>query len=243
MVLVYHITNIMFFDFHSTSRKVGIYILNALFPIRCIECNCLGYRDDEYICKDCFHLLLSQFRLKPELDLGPDFNLAISLYPYNQPIILKAIKSMKFKYVWGLANILGDLLSIYIKGRYPGLIDDSPILIPVPLHASRLRQRGFNQSELLANCIAKHLCLNAGSFLVRIKNTSPQSEIHDYDKRDANVKDSFILKPAHANRIRGKKVLLVDDVVTSGATLKECAKVLKSEGASEINAITVATGG
>ena len=111
------------------------------------------------------------------------------------------------------------------------------VLLPVPLHPRRLNWRGFNQAELLAQKISQRFSTIIDQSLLRIKNTKPQADL-DRESRKTNIAGAFAL----AKEIAGKKFLLVDDVATTGATLSEIAKLLKSAHASEVWAITVAHG-
>ncbi len=113
-------------------------------------------------------------------------------------------------------------------------------VIPVPLHQKRLRQREFNQSALLAKYLAKSLgiamMLNC---LVKVRDTTPQVGLRSQDRRK-NIKHVFDLKQREL--IEGKNIMLVDDVVTTGATVRECSRVLKKAGARNIYVITLAHG-
>ena len=111
-------------------------------------------------------------------------------------------------------------------------------LIPVPLHRTRLRSRGFNQSALLARCISKHHGIAvAHQLLYRTRNTCPQRSRPDPLRR-RNMKRAFIASSPEA--IIGRNIVLIDDVMTTGTTLLECSKVLRAHGARRVGAWTVA---
>ena len=112
------------------------------------------------------------------------------------------------------------------------------LIIPVPLHRSRLRQRGFNQAVLIGRILARQLSLPMQlDVLARIRPTEPQIEL-SAEKRRINVKGAFsVIRP---DCIAGKRVLLLDDVMTTGSTLDECAKELKKAGADMVIAVTTA---
>mgnify|MGYP002878263791 CR=1 FL=1 len=111
-------------------------------------------------------------------------------------------------------------------------------LIPVPLHWTRLRSRGFNQSALLARCISKrHGIAVAYQLLHRTRNTCPQRNLPESSRR-SNIKRAFTASCPEA--IIGRNILLVDDVMTTGTTLLECSKVLRAHGARRVGAWTVA---
>ena len=112
------------------------------------------------------------------------------------------------------------------------------VIIPVPLHYTRLFKRKYNQSALLAHELSKLSNLPVDySSLKRTKKTLPQS-LCNGSKRKSNVRDAFDV--IHQQNVKGKRIVLVDDVYTTGATLRECAKVLKKAGAKSIDALTVA---
>jgi len=113
------------------------------------------------------------------------------------------------------------------------------LIMPVPLHKKRLRWRGFNQSELLAKGIKKYFNLDLRlDELIRTKHKKPQTKLSGR-KRKENVKGCFFWK---GDWLDGKNIILVDDVITTGSTLNECAKVLKENGAGEVWGLVVARG-
>ena len=119
-------------------------------------------------------------------------------------------------------------------------LEKTDLVIPVPLHRWRLLKRRYNQAALLAWGLAKasgRPC--TADALLRVRSTPPQGHRRAKD-RAANVKRAFALHPRHASALTGKSVLLVDDVFTTGATLRECAKTLLEAGAREVHVLTVA---
>jgi len=120
----------------------------------------------------------------------------------------------------------------------PGLWEGAEFLVPVPLHPSRRRERGFNQARLLARDLAalRGLEVLAGS-LVKTRNAPAQAGLRAAD-RERNVRSAYAVR--RATRVAGRTLILVDDVTTTGATVRECARVLKGAGAREVRAITLA---
>ena len=119
-------------------------------------------------------------------------------------------------------------------------LNESPVdmIIPVPLHPKRLRWRGFNQSVLLARQISRIYDVPVDPFvLYRGKETPPQTQLTE-DERQKNVRGAFSLNPRKP--VEGNRLLLVDDVYTSGATVNECSRSLKRGGAKEVYVITLA---
>lgn len=119
-------------------------------------------------------------------------------------------------------------------------------IIPVPLHSRRLRWREFNQSEKLANFISENLTPSFplsvySDFLIRKRYTTAQMKIKNYSLRKENIKNAFVAnKNQDLSVIKNKRILLVDDIATTGATLFECAKILKKNGAKEVFGVVIA---
>ena len=111
------------------------------------------------------------------------------------------------------------------------------VMVPVPLHSARQRERGFNQANLLANLLSKHTSIPCRHLLKRIRYTTTQTAL-DRSERMENLHDAFRLRK-NAD-VRGLRVLLIDDVLTTGSTLSECARVLKGAGAISVHAATAA---
>jgi ComF family protein len=116
------------------------------------------------------------------------------------------------------------------------LVQEADLLAPVPLHPSRLKQRGFNQAQLLAQAFPEAPLER--ELLARQRHTPPQTSLRTSKERRDNVKGAFTVP--RPELVEGKSVLLIDDVFTTGATVKECAKVLRRAGAREVNILTVA---
>ncbi len=131
-----------------------------------------------------------------------------------------------------LALLAAEGLTEFVMSRAPDLI------APVPLHVRRLRSRGFNQAVLLGELLARRWRLPlARRALVRIRWTEPQINLAAHERRD-NVKGAFCVRDPAV--VAGKRVLLLDDVLTTGSTAEECSRVLKLAGAAEVTVITVA---
>ncbi|MBU6475165.1 MAG: ComF family protein [Alphaproteobacteria bacterium] len=169
------------------------------------------------------------------MEREPVFDAARAAVVYND-ISRKMI--LAFKYGDRLHAVKTFAPWMLRAGR--GLIDRADCIIPVPLHNRRLRERRFNQSALLAREIASRSGrVFVPDMLLRTRHTVPQQGLN-YKERGQNVKGAFALGKKHLTRIAGKNILLVDDVYTSGATLNECARVLKNADAASVGVLTVA---
>jgi ComF family protein len=154
--------------------------------------------------------------------------------PY-EGMLKMAIHGFKYRNQSTLASPLGELLSLY--GGNTLNIKEYGLIIPVPLHFSRLRQRGFNQSLMLARKIGEMWNIKVSAeILIKLKHTTPQTML-SYKQRQKNVRGVFACR---VNKAAGKKVLLIDDVYTSGSTVDECARVLKKNGSVKVDVLTLA---
>lgn len=145
-----------------------------------------------------------------------------------QGITKTLILKVKYKSVFDVSKTLIDL---FIQQHF--FFPFSPDLVTyIPLHPSREKERGFNQSLLLAKLLAENYGWPLARILTRIKNNRPQMSINNFQLRKKNIKGVFSIKPAVL--INGKNVLIVDDVATTGATIFEATKVLKRNGAKTV---------
>lgn len=180
------------------------------------------HHSPEFLCGEC--------RISP-----PFFDQALAA-TYYEGVMKEAILQFKFHY----KTKLGKPLAQWLISRIPGNIDIQKyqVILPVPLHKTRQKQRGYNQSAILAKHLAQyyHLTLSLRN-LIRIRPTDAQSQIKDRKERQENVRNAFRLRFPGA--IRDQNLILVDDVLTTGATVNECAKTLKQAGAASILVLTL----
>ena len=233
-------------------RKI---ILDLLFPINCLECN----QEGKFICSSCFEKIPVNEK-EVEFNKDSDLDKLIIASDYSYTLVKQAIHRYKYDFVKELANPLGQLM---VKKLNQENIKNS-ILIPIPLHPKRLRWRGFNQAELLAQVISKELNIPViNNLLIRTKHTQPQAKIENAQQRQQNIKQAFGLNPQevwhnqvgtfetkvpldrpdlYLNNLSNKTLILIDDISTTGATLKECTKILKSLKPKEIFGLVIAKG-
>ncbi|KKQ08900.1 hypothetical protein A3E66_04725 [Candidatus Daviesbacteria bacterium RIFCSPHIGHO2_12_FULL_37_16] len=230
------------------------FLLDFLYPKKCVNCKKVG----EYLCSNC-QLDLKQGDLVcptcERLSIGGITHPVCrrkyaldglwSLGIYQNPLRI-SIQKLKYKWVTALAESLINITLEYWAKNPPILLDyikkdrgNSWTIVPVPLHWTRKNWRGFNQSELLAKLLSKKLGLNHQDALIRTKKTKPQVKLKSYDRR-MNIKNAFSLSPSMNNELITNNILLIDDVWTTGATLKECTYVLKKGGAKTVWALTLA---
>ena len=151
----------------------------------------------------------------------------------------EASRDILLRFKHGDRTDLAPLLSRWVERAGADILGEADALIPVPLHARRLRERRYNQAAEIARPLARRLKrVYLPDALVRRKSTVPQSK--DADARWANVRHAFAVTPAGAKRIAGKAVVLIDDVFTTGATLRACAEALLEAGARRVDCVAVA---
>jgi len=167
-------------------------------------------------------------------------NNCFSLYKYREnsdiQIIIHHIKYNGFK---NLGIYIGELIAKELTEANTDL-QNYDLIIPIPLHKSKLRERGYNQSDYISKGINKHLKINFNNYsFIRKKNTKSQTKL-TIEERYKNMKDAFMVIPDYRKLIKDKKIILVDDVITTGATISEACKTLYKAHASEIFIISAA---
>lgn len=177
----------------------------------------------------------SDHRCGPCLSNPPHFDTARAHFLYEGPI-RELIHTFKYNQKTHLRNPLALLT---LQGMSNFLTSqNSHLIIPVPLHRSRLQQRGFNQAVLLGRAISHYLSLPLlPDALVRTRPTEPQIDLSAAERR-VNVKGAFTV--SRPDQVAGKRILLLDDVMTTGSTMDECAKELKKAGADTVISVTIA---
>jgi ComF family protein len=148
--------------------------------------------------------------------------------------IRHAVHDLKYRSIKSIADSLANLMDNYLQdNKVPG-----DFLVAVPLHSKRLKERGYNQSSLLAKRLGKITAMTVlEGCLIRVKDSLPQARTKTVDQRKRNVEKAFTC----TNRdVQGKSLILIDDVCTSGATLEACAAALKAVGAASVWGFTLA---
>lgn len=161
---------------------------------------------------------------------------------WENELLRRLIYEYKYRFISELKKELSQILINYLKENFKNLTNDNTVISFVPLHKQRIIWRGFNQAELLAEQASRHLGLPFLPLLERTRNTSPQAEIKKQEERRKNIQKSFIISPSLKEAIKDKTIILIDDVCTTGATLEECARVLKPLKPKEILGFVLARG-
>lgn len=230
-----------FLSISDISRIAGM-ALDVVFPMECFGCGDEGAA----ICKGCQKDLP---RLTPPYcrscgQPGIDSpciscrEMPLAVDGIRAPFLLegpvrRAVHGLKYRNLRAAAPQLGEMLGEHlVNRRVPG-----DLLVPVPIHPRRLRQRGYNQSELLAKSASKAAGIPWDKGLLkRARNSPPQVEAQGRSERRENVKDSF----ESSDKVPGCRLILIDDVATTGSTLSACADALRAAGAESVWALTLA---
>lgn len=219
----------------STVKKIFTKFLSLIFPPRCVACG----KEGASFCSSC----RERIPIRGNFDSDGVF----SLWEYGHPNVRNALLSLKYKnkrtIAADIAESLHDTLLEQLAEKslftHP-LVSSIYTVVPIPLSAKRYEKRGYNQAELLA----KELSEQSLSFtletnvLYKIKDTETQVSVRDRAKRLQNIRGSFAVK--NPERIRGKTVLVIDDIITTGATIEEARKVLLKAGARLVYGVTAA---
>ena len=222
-------------------------ILDGFFPIQCLGCGAY----DEWICAQCHTTLpilteqicplckkhttnngeLCPFCIKKKNHV---FDGVFVTSYYNDPLLKKMIHYYKYRFVRDLAKPLALLIAQSLQNAKLPAPD---IIIPVPLHKRRLRWRGFNQAEELACALDLQIPIFT-DILERVRYTTPQVKMKKKKKRQENLSRAFFV--VKKDVVAKKNILLVDDIMTTGTTLAECAQTLKKTGAKTVFCLVLA---
>lgn len=203
-------------------------LLDLIFPKKCLECG----KEGKYICDICHS------RVAPCGINGSNY----SVFKY-EGVIRKAIISLKYKFAYDLAD---ELTAVCANKLYPVPFTLNPILVPIPLYKSRQNWRGFNQSELIGEKLAKRMGWKfVPDLLIRNKNTTPQVGLKGSSRRNNlsnvfEVTSNYTLYPKPYSKAGSHTLVLFDDVFTTGSTINEAKKVLKEAGFNSIKSLTIA---
>lgn len=234
------------------TQKLTLKFLTVIFPKTCLICNkiiaggnfCVEDWNKLYFlqnpaCSICFQPF--EFKVDDQMTCGkclqkhPEYFKALAVLNYDET---SKTLITKFKYFdqTNLAKYFSELMFKQVKEILP----DIDFIAPVPLHKFRIIKRKYNQSALLAKKIAalsnKKILFD---LLIRIKNNKPQALLSQ-KARGTNVKGIFKVKEGYCEGIKGKNILLIDDVITTGATVESCCKALKKSGVKRIYVLTLA---
>lgn len=223
-------------------KQFAISVLDFFLPRVCISCNNKLVPEEHSICENCYSkikpadisFLKSEFIRKfEEENIIKDF-LSLFIFDENSPI-RDLLHGLKYDKKFRLGIFLGKLLAANFDKKINTW--DIDFVIPVPLHKLKKAERCFNQSFYIAKTFVKNTDIKVKTNAIKRKRfTATQTKLNS-EERKVNMKDAFVIK--NKRIIEGKNIILLDDVITTGATISECAKILKQNGANNIYAVSV----
>ncbi len=236
-------------------KRLLAFFLDAIFPARCLNCGIKTENKDksELICEKCFAEVEINngfscpkcgkriFDYKKSCHPEEKFVLAAAS-SYKNHVVRELIHALKYRFLKPATEPLALILELYLEKIAAGSSFNIKefVIIPIPIHPKKERERGFNQTFLIIKQLknATNPLQIETDVLFKIKNVGAQMALADYEKRAANVKNCFGV--SNKEKIIGKNILLFDDVCTSGATMKEAVRVLKENGAKKIIGLVIA---
>lgn len=205
--------------------------LSLFFPKFCCGCHKIG----SFLCSKCqekVYYLSFPITLKLET-IYVDAN--YSLASYDEPI-KSLLHELKYNHVKEIGKLCGQLL--YFGTNWPTV----DLVTCTPLHSKRQQERGYNQSEIIAKAFSKLSGIPFAPLLLKTKYTASQATLSDKSQRLTNLEKAIILNPKYLAPTKQIRVILIDDVVTTGTTLNTCAQILKSNNYSQVFGLTMAHG-
>ncbi|MCF0200150.1 MAG: ComF family protein [Bacteroidales bacterium] len=228
-------------------RECLEYIVNLFYPRVCSACGQSLLKDEETVCLTCRYTLpKTGYELNADNPSAQNFYGRVDFHAVapcfffaKKGKVQHLIHELKYKGNWEAGVFLGQQMGLCLKEA--PLFQGVDYLIPVPLHPKKEKKRGYNQSLMIARGISEVTGIPIGDqFLVRVVNTATQTR-KSKEERYQNVKDIFQL--CHAEELEGKHILIIDDVLTTGATLESCAHQFESIPGIIISAATAACAG
>jgi ComF family protein len=231
-------------------RSLRAFVLDILFPIKCFNCQCEG----AYLCEQCFRELKFndvKYLKRARANLKtPNLEEVIIAGDFESSILHNLIIKYKYNFISALGKTLARFLILFWQNKiliqdpnqtkscftlphYPHLL-----IIPIPLSKKRQRWRGFNQAEIIAQEFSAYFNYELSLNLKRLKHKNPQAALNEAERLE-NIKSVFAWQGENLNNFT---IILIDDVITTGATLNEAARVLKEAGAKKIYGLVLAKG-
>jgi ComF family protein len=236
------------------------WLLDLLFPVECLGCR----QEGAWLCDTCLRQIKFNGPGKGANLIAPDLDKIFIAGDYDDPLLADSLKKFKYNFLTALGQPLSRFLIMFWQGQLTlpenaklnsgnaklnsevdsallaaaaGPIADT-ILIPIPLSKKRLRWRGFNQAEIIARALGEAFAYPLNFALHRKNRTAPQASLNESD-RATNIQGSFVWTGPN---LSGQTIILIDDVVTTGATLNEAAKILRAAGAGQVYGLVLAKG-
>lgn len=223
-------------------------IQEYLFPLFCLSCK----KEGAWVCNECFlrRIDISGVFYCPVChSVSPDgvaciacrdissLSRHVALMPYQEGVLVaELLHTLKYNFAESVVPVFGHCITLFLTEQ-KHVLDGVDVIVPIPLHARRFAERGFNQAEKIAASLSHHAAIPMSNNIVRSRKTLQQALLSK-EEREKNVQDVFVAKQSFT----GKTVLLVDDVYTTGSTMQACAKALLLAGAREVRGFSIARG-
>lgn len=210
-------------------QKIFKSLQSLILPDYCVCCS----NTDGLLCKKCYKLI--QFNPCPydnKLLVDDAIDQVIILAQY-QPPISNLIKALKYQRIKAVSKVLAKLVFDHL------ILKQYDAICWAPASRKRVNERGYNQAELVARELGKKLGLAPKDLLIKNKETKKQAG-SSYEQRINNLKNAFRINPRYRNYVINKKILIFDDVISTGSTVNECAQTLKKAGAIQTDALAIA---
>lgn len=210
--------------------KLFAWLLDLIYPPKCPFCGKLLGKDESDICIQCRKALPE---VSGSIKRGENFRQCWSVY-YYEGFVVDSIHRFKFSGMQQYAQVYGRLIAMMLL-RNKVAFD---VLTWVPISKKRRRKRGYEQTQLIAKTVAAELGRTCVPTLKKVRDNPPQYTQKSAAERRGNVLNVY--RAVHPERFRGKRVLLIDDIITTGSTLGECSKTLRIAGAAQVECATLA---
>lgn len=232
-------------------KKTGTLFLDMLYPRRCPVCHDIAVPRGSKICSVCREKLrpiagprcfrCSKPLGREEKEYCKDcrktrlFDQGIGIFPYGS-VLQESLFKLKYGKRQEYGSFYGQIAAFYSREIIKKW--NIEVIIPIPLHKKRMEKRGYNQAQLIAEALGSGLHIPVDSHLLKRRvNTRPQKEL-DYRERKQNMKNAFFL----AGKNKYRRILLVDDIYTTGTTIETAAELLKKHGTEKVFFLTIAIG-
>lgn len=207
-------------------KQILTFLLDLLYPPKCVICRRILEKGETDICPDCMEALPNFEGAAPRVDCADD--VVVTFFYEND------LRESFLRFKFSGRDFYGKIYGRWMADRVLETLGrDFDFVSWVPVSRRRLHRRGYDQSGILARVIAQKLALPMYPALQKHAERGPQSHLHDAAQRKENASGAFSMAPGAD--VSGKRILLIDDIVTTGATLSECCRVLKFAGAKRVS--------
>lgn len=215
--------------------KLRDLLLQLFFPSFCLNCQRLG----PALCQNCYHDLKFYFLQNKLQEISPNLK---ELYFDDLQImakfsgsLAKLLKALKYHNSKNIAPILAKMLWRHL------VLPEADLISFVPLHQQKLKLRGYNQCQEIALELGRVSGITVKNLLLKKRNTKAQAQIKNQDERLQRMENLFTARDKYKNLIKNKNIIIIDDVITTGATLNAVSKTLKEAGAKQVSCLVIAS--